>query len=62
MISGRSTVPRDSLTARVAILDPHPAVRAGLEAMLPADLVPVGSAAERRQLWPLLYRTDPTSC
>jgi DNA-binding NarL/FixJ family response regulator len=44
---------------RVAILDPHPAIRAGLESILPPDLTPVGSAAGRRELWPLLYRTDP---
>jgi DNA-binding NarL/FixJ family response regulator len=44
---------------RVAIHDPHPAVRAGLEAILPPDLAPVGTAADRHELWPLLYRTDP---
>jgi DNA-binding NarL/FixJ family response regulator len=44
---------------RVVVLDPHPAVRAGLEAILPADIRLVGSAAGRRELWPLLYRTDP---
>jgi DNA-binding NarL/FixJ family response regulator len=44
---------------RVAILDPHPAIRAWLETMLPPDLRPVGSAADRRELWPLLYRADP---
>jgi len=44
---------------RIAILDPHPAIRAWLETMLPPDLSPVGSAADRRELWPLLYRTDP---
>jgi DNA-binding NarL/FixJ family response regulator len=46
---------------RVAILDRHPATRAGLDAILRAapGLVPVGAAAGRRELWPLLYRTDP---
>jgi len=44
---------------RLAILDPHPAIRAWLETMLPPDLSPVGSAAGRRELWPILYRTDP---
>src|SRR5262249_3841117 len=46
---------------RVAILDPHPAVRVGLEALLrgPADTVPVGAVAYRQDLWPLLYRADP---
>ncbi len=46
---------------RVAILDQHPAMRAGLEAILreTAGIVPVGAAADGRELWPLLYRTDP---
>jgi DNA-binding NarL/FixJ family response regulator len=46
---------------RVAILDPHPAMRAGVEAILreAPGIVPVGAAADRHQLWPLLYRTDP---
>ena len=46
---------------RVAILDPHPAMRAGLEAILreAPGIVPVGAAADRHELWPLLYRTDP---
>ena len=46
---------------RVAILDPHPAMRAGLEAILreAPGIVPVGAAADRHALWPLLYRTDP---
>jgi DNA-binding NarL/FixJ family response regulator len=45
---------------RVAICDPHPAVRAGLEAILgeAPGIVPVG-AADRRALPPLLYRADP---
>ena len=45
---------------RVAICDPHAAVRAGLEAILKdaPGIVPVGSA-DRRGLQPLLYRTDP---
>jgi DNA-binding NarL/FixJ family response regulator len=46
---------------RVAVLDDHPAVRAGLEAILAAepDLIPVGSAADEEGLWPLLRRTQP---
>jgi DNA-binding NarL/FixJ family response regulator len=46
---------------RVAILDPQPAMRAGLEAILRAapGVVPVGGVADRRALWPLLYRADP---
>jgi DNA-binding NarL/FixJ family response regulator len=46
---------------RVAVLDDHPAVRVGLEAILAAqpDLVPVGSAAGEEQVWPLLARTRP---
>ena len=45
---------------RVAICDPHAAVRAGLKAILDATpgIVPVG-AGDRRALRPLLYRTDP---
>ncbi|HEX6023690.1 MAG TPA: hypothetical protein VFZ00_16980 [Solirubrobacter sp.] len=46
---------------RVAILDPHPAMRTGVEAILreAPGVVPVGAAAGRHALWPLLYRTDP---
>jgi DNA-binding NarL/FixJ family response regulator len=46
---------------RVAVLDPHPAMRAGLAAILrdAPGIVPVGAAADRHELWPLLYRTDP---
>jgi hypothetical protein len=55
----RSAARRGPVTARVAILASHLALRAGLEAILPADLAAVGSAAGRRELWPLLYRTDP---
>jgi DNA-binding NarL/FixJ family response regulator len=46
---------------RVAILDPHPAMRTGVEAILreAPGIVPVGAAADRHELWPLLYRTDP---
>ncbi|HET6551265.1 MAG TPA: hypothetical protein VFG79_22555 [Solirubrobacter sp.] len=43
---------------RVAVLDRHPAVRAGLHAMLRAQrgIVPVGTAAGA---YPLVYETDP---
>jgi DNA-binding NarL/FixJ family response regulator len=46
---------------RIALLDDHPAVRAGLEAILERqpDLVLVGAAANDWELWPLLYRTRP---
>lgn len=46
---------------RVAILDAHPTTRAGLETILhqAAGVAPVGSAADRRALLPLLYRSDP---
>lgn len=46
---------------RVAILDRHPAVRAGLHALLRSQpgLAFAGSAAHRRELLGLLYRTDP---
>jgi DNA-binding NarL/FixJ family response regulator len=46
---------------RVAVLDDHPAVRAGLAATLEPepDLVAVGSAADEEAVWPLLRRTQP---
>jgi DNA-binding NarL/FixJ family response regulator len=46
---------------RVAIVDHHPAVRAGLEAILSEHpmISVAGSAADRCELWPLLYRADP---
>ena len=46
---------------RVAFLDDHPAVRAGLQAILATepDLRLVGSAAGEHELWPLLARTHP---
>jgi DNA-binding NarL/FixJ family response regulator len=46
---------------RVAFLDDHPAVRAGLHAILAteADLQVVGFAAGEHELWPLLQRTHP---
>jgi DNA-binding NarL/FixJ family response regulator len=46
---------------RVAILDHHPAMRAGLDAILghAVGVAAVGAAADGRALWPLLYRSDP---
>jgi DNA-binding NarL/FixJ family response regulator len=46
---------------RVAFLDDHPAVRAGLQAILATepDLRLAGSAAGEHELWPLLERTHP---
>jgi DNA-binding NarL/FixJ family response regulator len=46
---------------RVAFLDDHPAVRAGLQAILATepDLRLVGFAAGEHELWPLLERTHP---
>jgi DNA-binding NarL/FixJ family response regulator len=46
---------------RVAIVDRHPTVRAGLDAILGAqpDMVAVGAAADGRELWPLLHRARP---
>lgn len=46
---------------RVAIVDDHPAVRAGLEAVLDGvfDIEPVGSADGLAKVKPLLYRTRP---
>jgi len=46
---------------RVAIVDRHATVRAGLEAILGAqpDMVAVGAAAGARDLWPVLHRARP---
>jgi DNA-binding NarL/FixJ family response regulator len=46
---------------RVAFLDDHPAVRAGLQAIVAPepDLQSVGFAADEEQFWPLLRRTRP---
>jgi DNA-binding NarL/FixJ family response regulator len=46
---------------RVAILDQHPAVRAGLDAILrlTPGIEPVGAAADRRELWALLGASEP---
>jgi DNA-binding NarL/FixJ family response regulator len=46
---------------RVAFLDDHPAVRAGLQAILATepDLQVVGFAADEHELWLLLQRTHP---
>jgi DNA-binding NarL/FixJ family response regulator len=48
-------------TIRVATFDHHPTVLAGMEAILrlEPDLVHVGAAADRYELWPLLHRTQP---
>lgn len=46
---------------RVAVLDDHPAIRVGIEAMLAgeSDLSTVGLAARESELWPLLRSTRP---
>ncbi|HEX2105010.1 MAG TPA: response regulator [Solirubrobacteraceae bacterium] len=46
---------------RIAVLDRHPAVRAGVDAILRAQpgLAPAGAAADPRELWAVLYRTRP---
>ncbi|WP_028063665.1 response regulator [Solirubrobacter soli] len=46
---------------RIAVLDRHPAVRAGLSALFDAQpgLVPAGCVSEARDLLALLYRSDP---
>jgi len=46
---------------RVAILDRHPAVRAGVDALLRAraGFAPAGCAAGAHDFWNVLYRTDP---
>jgi len=46
---------------RIALLDRHPAVHAGIRATVDAHpgLAFAGAAAVRHQLWPLLHRTRP---
>jgi DNA-binding NarL/FixJ family response regulator len=46
---------------RILIVDDHPAVRAGLVAVLRSEpgLVPVGSAAEEQEGWKLFQRARP---
>ncbi len=46
---------------RILIVDDHPAMRAGLSAVLRAqqDLVPLSAAASVQDLWPTLNRTKP---
>lgn len=55
--AGRSHGP-----VRVAVLDDHAAVRAGVRALLEPepDLVMVGAAADEGALWPLLRHTRPS--
>jgi len=46
---------------RVAVVDDHEAVRAGLNALLTTEsgILPVGDADRAEAVWPLLYRTAP---
>jgi DNA-binding NarL/FixJ family response regulator len=46
---------------RAVIVDDHPAMRAGIAAVLDRaqDITLVGEAEGARELWPLLQRTDP---
>jgi DNA-binding NarL/FixJ family response regulator len=46
---------------RILLVDDHPALRAGLHAVIRAEpgLVPVGAAAGESDLWPLLNRARP---
>ncbi len=46
---------------RVVVVDDHPAMRAGIRAVLDAapDLHCVGEASKANELWPVLTRTDP---
>lgn len=48
--------------ARIVLLDDHPAVRAGLQAILKpeSDLELVGVAGDEHELWPLIAGTRPT--
>jgi DNA-binding NarL/FixJ family response regulator len=46
---------------RILLVDDHPALRAGLTAVLRSEpgLVPLGTAASEEELWPALQRTRP---
>jgi DNA-binding NarL/FixJ family response regulator len=46
---------------RIATVDDHPALAAGLTAVLRGEpgFTPVGTADGEQELWPLLYRTRP---
>ena len=46
---------------RILLVDDHPALRAGLTAVLKAEpgLVPLGTASSEEELWPALRRTRP---
>ena len=46
---------------RVAVVDDHPAVRVGLDALLRSEpgVVPVGAAERPQEVPPLIYRTQP---
>ena len=46
---------------RILLVDDHPALRAGLTAVLRSEpgLVPLGTAASEEELWPALHRTKP---
>jgi DNA-binding NarL/FixJ family response regulator len=46
---------------RLVLVDDHPALRAGLQAVLRAEpgLVVLGEASDTEELWPLLKRTRP---
>lgn len=59
---GRDLPRRSGIVARVAALDDHWAVRAGLEAVIGSqpDMVMVGSATGEDELDSLLRRTDPS--
>jgi DNA-binding NarL/FixJ family response regulator len=53
---------RSRSAVRVAVLDDHAAVRAGVRALIDPepDLVMVGAAADEADLWPLLRRAHPS--
>jgi DNA-binding NarL/FixJ family response regulator len=61
-----TTIPNRSMvgsapTTCVALLDDHPAVRAGVQAILApqTDLHLAGCAGSEDELWPMLKRTEP---
>src|SRR4051812_18370579 len=61
-LSNNAFAPPHSDIVRVAIVDDHAAVRAGLEAALASEpgVVFVGAAADGEQLMPTIYRVRPS--
>ena len=53
---------RSPVLIRIVHLDDHLATRAGLSALVAGepDLMSVGAAADERELWALVHRTQPS--